>query len=91
MDPKTVAMLPQYKSHKIVRAAKIVAVDTEPPGPGLVASLILDVEGVAPVGVDAFWIQSKKPERGGYLVVYDDGYMSWSPAKAFEDGYTALK
>lgn len=23
----------------------------------------------------------------GYVVVYEDGYVSWSPAKAFEDGY----
>ena len=27
---------------------------------------------------------------GGYFVVYADGYRSWSPKKAFEDGYTKL-
>lgn len=27
----------------------------------------------------------------GYYVVYDDGYASWSPSKAFEDGYTLIK
>lgn len=26
--------------------------------------------------------------EGGYYVEYEDGYTSWSPAKAFEDGYT---
>lgn len=26
----------------------------------------------------------------GYYVVYDDGYKSWSPAKAFEEGYTKI-
>ena len=24
----------------------------------------------------------------GYYVVYEDGYESWSPTKAFEDGHT---
>lgn len=24
---------------------------------------------------------------GGYLIQYEDGYMSWSPKKAFEEGY----
>ena len=27
---------------------------------------------------------------GGYLVQYEDGYLSWSPAKAFEEGYTRI-
>lgn len=26
-------------------------------------------------------------DEPGYVVVYEDGYVSWSPAKAFEDGY----
>jgi hypothetical protein len=30
------------------------------------------------------------PEVGGYYVVYADGYKSYSPAKAFEDGYTQV-
>jgi len=28
------------------------------------------------------------PDEQGYLVVYADGYESWSPKKAFEDGYS---
>ena len=27
---------------------------------------------------------------GGYYVVYEDGYKSFSPAGAFESGYTPL-
>ena len=27
---------------------------------------------------------------GGYFVQYDDGYQSWSPAAAFESGYSPL-
>ncbi len=30
-----------------------------------------------------------KTEVGGYYVVYEDGYKSFSPAGAFESGYTA--
>ena len=26
-------------------------------------------------------------DEPGYVVVYEDGYVSWSPAKAFDDGY----
>ena len=28
-----------------------------------------------------------RPNLGDYIVIYDDGYKSWSPAKTFEDGY----
>ena len=31
-----------------------------------------------------------KPKAGGYYVVYDDGYKSYSPAKAFEEGYVRI-
>jgi len=31
-----------------------------------------------------------KPEVGGYYVVYADGYKSFSPAQAFEEGYTRV-
>ena len=30
------------------------------------------------------------PVVGDYFVQYDDGYQSWSPVKAFEDGYVRL-
>lgn len=30
------------------------------------------------------------PIVGDYYVVYEDGYATWSPAKAFEEGYTRL-
>jgi hypothetical protein len=26
----------------------------------------------------------------GYYVMYEDGYISWSPSKAFEQGYTEI-
>ena len=37
------------------------------------------------------WLDKHNPEVGGYYVVYEDGYKSFSPAKAFEEGYTLIK
>ena len=45
---------------------------------------------------DAKWIakhsDGKGPDAlvGGYVVDYEDGYVSWSPAGAFEEGYELL-
>ena len=47
-------------------------------------------EGYAPFRVDWEYMHKHKPEVGGYYVVYEDGYKSFSPAKAFEDGYAAV-
>jgi len=32
-----------------------------------------------------------RPSDGDYLVRYEDGYLSWSPKKAFENGYTKVE
>jgi hypothetical protein len=32
-----------------------------------------------------------KPQVGGYYVLYKDGYASFSPASAFEEGYDLIK
>ena len=45
-------------------------------------------EPFAPITVAADWFNKHAPQVGGYYVVYDDGYKSFSPAKAFEEGYT---
>jgi hypothetical protein len=91
--------LQQYKCHKTVRAAKIIQVDQKPnPDPtGLsVASsygamLTLNSEAVPAIEVAAEWMIKHKPEVGGYYVVYEDGYASYSPQKAFEDGYSLIE
>lgn len=85
------AELPQWYSHKKVRAAKIERVDlaatSEP--------TLLYLEGDFEISVTDEWIGRHTPKGGilidlvgGYFVRYIDGYESWSPAKAFEDGYT---
>lgn len=78
-----------YKSHKTVQAAKIVGFDTTPGG------AILTLQGDATEvreAVNARWLEkNSSPDHdlvGGYFVRYADGYTSWSPAAAFEEGYT---
>lgn len=36
------------------------------------------------------YLQKHNPVAGGYYVVYDDGYKSFSPAAAFEEGYALI-
>jgi len=74
---------PRYKSIKEVWALKIKAID------GL--KITPEEEGYAPFDVDEAYMEKHKPEVGGYYVVYKDGYKSWSPAKAFEEGYYLIK
>jgi hypothetical protein len=40
--------------------------------------------------IDAPYIAKHNPQVGGYFVEYDDGYHSFSPAEAFEAGYTLI-
>lgn len=84
-------MLPRYRCHKIVRAAWIVHVDEA------AGSLMLEYDAangtdVHRVSIEpaAGYFAKHRPEAGGYFVVYDDGYQSFSPAKAFLDGYAKI-
>jgi hypothetical protein len=83
--------LPFYKCHKIVQAARVK--DVKPGFGG--TDLLLEVpgEGIRIWPVDSGWVERQVKSAGGtlvggYLVVYGDSYQSWSPAKAFEEGYT---
>lgn len=84
--------MPRYKSHKVVWALKIADIYSkysDELGTNLTMIQPAD-EGYAafPVGDD--YMEKHKPTAGGYYVVYKDGYKSFSPADAFEDGYTRL-
>ena len=86
----------EYVCHKRVKAAKILNVVACPNG---IAMLEFDPpkEGnhrdvsqrvlQARTGCDNMRTASAKAKTG-YWVIYDDGYESWSPAAAFEAGYT---
>lgn len=79
--------LPRYKCHKGVRAAKVTAF-RGPTGDDGTLLVLGEIGGYK--GVSSEWMERFEPELGGYLVFYDDGYMSFSPAKAFEEGYTRI-
>ena len=87
--------MPRYKCHKEVRALKITDVKMKPVGPtglpGVLGSALhFDGSGFIPIDVSAAWMAKHEPVAGGYYVVYEDGYSSFSPAKAFVDGYTLI-
>lgn len=76
--------LPAYRCHKVVRAMQVA--DIEPLANG---SFVVHGHGpgIGPVIADPEFMRRHNPQIGGYIVLYDDGYQSYSPAKAFEVGY----
>lgn len=81
------ARLETYHSHKVVRAGKIrsVARGKDKANPG---SVYLTLENGDTIHETAGYAEKHDPRAGGYYVMYPDGYTSWSPASAFEQGYT---
>lgn len=77
--------LPEYISHKVVRAAKIYAAERGENGGWALAT----GRDYGPFYLDAETSTRFKftEDDLGYLVVYEDGYVSWSPSKTFEKGY----
>lgn len=77
----------EYKCHKVVQAVKIT--DAVFDGTDLVT--IHPSDASVPVfTVTKEWWTNRSAKVGGYAVLYSDGYMSWSPAKEFDDGYTKM-
>lgn len=75
----------RYISHKQVEAFKITVIH-QPSTDGTVRLLgQSDIEVV-----DQKYMDKHNPQTGGYYVRYADGYESWSPAAAFEEGYTLV-
>lgn len=89
--------MPQYQSHKKVWALKIkeivfdsdLATETNRETDGS-AIITPENENYAPFSVDFSYVKKHSPEVGGYYVVYEDGYKSFSPEEAFESGYTLI-
>lgn len=80
--------LPLWQSHKRVHGDAIVEI--RPVGTQgdtcwvLACGTIIGVETVKEV------TKRSSPIVGDYFVLYEDGYESWSPKKAWEDGYTRI-
>lgn len=96
--------LPQWRCHKVVGAFKITRIEAVPAaGEVRVSRYRLAGEYFSghfvEVGLTFFRARSPDDARelkapddyiGGYLVQYEDGYLSWSPAAAFEAGYVRI-
>ena len=76
--------LHEYKCHKVVKAAMIVNIWMVSGGYKL-----KDEDGDEHF-VTYHWFDKFEPEVGDYLVEYEDGYQSRSPAGPFEAGYTKV-
>lgn len=76
----------KYQCHKVVEAAKITAVG------GAYWQDGIQIVTVATFSDGTFDLPVAKgmPQVNDYVVRYEDGYVSWSPAKPFEDGYTLI-
>lgn len=86
--------MPRYRCHKEVHALKIRAVEVpnreeneESDGSMII---VPEEEGYGPFTVPAEYVRKHDPKPGGYYVLYKDGYRSFSPAEAFEEGYTRI-
>lgn len=82
--------MPRYKSHKHVWALKIRQVQPDPASDSGAGLITPENTVYAPFKVDAAYMVKHNPQPGGYYVLYADGYKSFSPAKAFEDGYSPV-
>ena len=90
----------EWRSHKVVRAAEIVSIeDNESYDPAADADGLLAVRMMAvaigngeirAVSVPSLVFARGIPKPQDFLVVYDDGYVSWSPRKAFLEGYDRI-
>lgn len=75
---------PLFRCHKLVHAARIVDFDYTTDA----EQVVLRFDGAPSITVPLTEVRGI--EAGGYLVQYADGYRSFSPAKAFEEGYTRI-
>gem|GEM_PF-3820118 len=72
--------IPKWQCHKIVEAFKITTISCD---------LLMDDYGNS-AAVSEEYFAKHHPEAGGYYVRYEDGYESFSPAEAFEKGYSLM-
>lgn len=77
--------MPLYASHKRVRALEIKSC-TEIPG-SIARDLVFADETFSPTARPGSLFARYVPVPGDFYVVYEDGYESFSPRKAFLEGY----
>jgi hypothetical protein len=80
MTEAVAATMPLYESHKTVQALTIADVTG--------AKLTFVEAGHAAIEVPPEMFLRYTPVKGDFYIVYADGYRSFSPAKAFLEGYS---
>jgi hypothetical protein len=92
------AIKQKWECHKTVEAFKVIEVQMRSTLDRGNQCVLVGADGQGEV-VDAAWCKRHAPTEAlhpdmfvdGYFVRYSNGHTSWSPAKAFEEGYTELK
>ena len=81
--------LPRYKCHKEVWALKIAIVQMNADRSARISPAD---DGYGTFTTEPGWGSRfhGNEDDPGYYIVYEDGFKSWSPSKAFEDGYARL-
>lgn len=80
--------MPRYRCHKEVHALKIKEVIVQPANGHMI---VPEDPHYAAFQISNEFLEKHDPKAGGYFVVYEDGYQSFSPAEAFESGYTLIE
>lgn len=88
MSEEAQCEMPKYRCHKEVWALKIDKIEWIEGGETMRITPL--EEGYAPFTVDEDYVRRHHPLTGGYYVAYKDGYKSFSPAEAFEEGYSRI-
>lgn len=79
--------MPRYVCHKEVQALKIAEIIFTQ---GRIFLRPVDT-AYDRIEITTNFDRKHAPSSGGYYVVYADGYKSYSPAHAFESGYTRVE
>lgn len=95
MNDQAQTELPKYQSHKQVWA--LLKIEKAVWNPNESIDLFFSEDSnVDPINIEGDDALRFKPSTDesigdlGYYVVYKDGYRSWSPTDAFEEGYTHI-
>lgn len=84
--------MPRYQCHKRVSAVKIKRISYEWVMKSFSTRYFIEPEEqeCGPFEISTAYVDKHHPIIGGYYVVYDDGYESYSPPAPFEEGYTRI-
>lgn len=86
--------LPTWKCHKEVWADSITFIEVHPDSGEHPIKDYSNTDWLLACGARVYvtnqMISRGVPRIGDYFVKYKDSYESWSPAKAFEEGYTKI-